>query len=204
MFKPLFHLQLKKKRQRSGLSQKKAAELCGLEPARWCHLEVGYRQPGSHEIIAIENLLRLGQYFVPPSKIFQQLKSRGDKLLPVRKPYLQPADRSSHIRYRAALKRYGPRVQALESLLSRRVDFEAIQYFCHNLPFDSGLEVLYVLCLLAKGAQPVWATPLSLGHLPHQIIDPVSFSEVGHRPHLALYWDNSFTSSRRCSAARTR
>ena len=192
MFTPLFHVQLKKKRLKAGLSQKEAARICGLSAGRWSQLETGYRLPGPQELYQIDRTLSLRVYFLPPSRVNQKLRCLGHRALPVAKPYFQPSDRLANIRYRSALKRHGPRVRGLESLLRRREDFEVVQYFCHYLPMDSGLEALYVLCLLTSGGAPLWIAPLHLGHLPHPIIDPISYSEVGHRPHLALACGDTF------------
>lgn len=185
MFTPLFHVQLKKKRLKAGLSQKDAARICGISAGRWSHLEQGLRDPRGYELSAINSKLRLGPVFVSPRRANQRLSSDGAKLL-AKVPRFQRKERTSFIRFRSASKTYRSIVDGLEWIIRKREDFKLVEYFCHHVPFESGLEVLHVLCLLARGARPVWIVPLSLGHLPHPVVEAETFEEVGHRPHLAL------------------
>jgi transcriptional regulator with XRE-family HTH domain len=190
MFTPQFHVQLKKKRLRLGLSQKEAAALCGLERARWCHLELGFRNPTAEELRLFREKFELGRVFTNPARVQQLLRSRGVEVVPRETCYLAQGDRDSRIRYRAALKKYEPLVRGLETHIRRRSDFEFVEFFCHNVQFDSALEVLQTTILLGQGAIPITVAPLQLGHLPHKVVEPQSLAEVGHRPHLALRLDD--------------
>jgi len=192
MFHPEFHKRLRWLRERTGLRQKEAAEACGLTTVRWSHLESGYRNPSPMELRIIGSLVNLGKVSLRPSKVYRELRKNGTDTLPKPKYFLQPRDRASFIRYKAALKSYPILTHELETIIRQRSDFRFVEYFCHNVRLDSGLEALHLMLLLARGAKPVWAAPLRLGHLPHRVVDPRDSSEVGHHKHLALSLSGSF------------
>ena len=77
------------------------------------------------------------------------------------------------------------------TIVSSRVDLPKVEFIFHNIAFDSYLEVLNFLFLVARGAIPVSAAPLQLGQFPRPIREPFSRLEVGQRPHLCLYLRNS-------------
>lgn len=163
-----------------------------MSRTRWSQLETAYRSPTPEELRAIRNHFPLGNVFVAPDRVHRTLRDRGAQLVPAQKLYLPPRDREFLTRYRAARRVYPALVRSLESVIRRRSDQESVEFFLHNTAFDSGLEVLHALYLLAQGATPVMVTPALLDHLPQSPTDPATFHRVGHRPHLCLHLGDRF------------
>lgn len=186
MFRPQFHIEMRKQRERFGLTQSAAAKLCGLTSDRWCHLEIGFRNPSEDEFKTLCSKLGIKNVSTGPKSANRELRKNGNRRFLKAKRYFAPRDRESYVRYRAAQKSYPTQMRQLGELVWSRPDAPFLEYFCHNVQFDSGLEVLFLMHLLAQGAKPMWGVPLALGHLPHPVIDPRNFEEVGQRQHLCL------------------
>jgi len=88
IFKPQFHTRLRERREESGLTQKQAAQACGIEPDRWSQLERGRRIPSERELKAIGSHRGLGPVFIAPRKATKQLLDNGARLAPTVEPFL--------------------------------------------------------------------------------------------------------------------
>lgn len=192
MFKYLFHKRLRECRKNATLTQKQAGDTVGISRQRWSQLETGYRSPSKNELCKVRQLFHLGEVFIPPPNVYRELRDRGASLLPDTPIFLVSQDRDSFFRCWKASKLYPTLVRRLSKVVSGREDFDQIEFLFHNLSFDSHLEVLNFLFLVASGAVPVSVAPLQLGQLPSPVLEPRSRAEVGHQQHLGLYLDGSF------------
>ena len=191
MQKPQFHTRMKRRRKELSLSQRKAAENCGLKPRRWSALERNVRQPTNRELEIISRYLKLGSYERPIPKLHQLLVSQASRLLPTAQTFLARQDRSSHQRFRKCRRSYPDLTRRLCSKIDSRADARYCWSFAHNVSFDSALEVLHFLYLLADGGMPGLFPPSQLGHTPLPIVDPEDSSHAGHRPHCCILRDGA-------------
>ncbi|MCA9777082.1 MAG: helix-turn-helix transcriptional regulator [Candidatus Eremiobacteraeota bacterium] len=186
MFKYQFHLRLAEVRRKAGLTQQEAGEFVGISRGRWSQLETGYRTPSRDELQSLKCHFFLGEVYVPHSGTYRELRDAGAKLVSQSSLFLAWQDRDSFIRYWKAIKKYPVLIEGLMEVVSAREDFESIQYLFHRISFDSYVEVLYFLLLVACGATPISAPPLLLGQPPSPILEPRTRCEVGHFPHPGL------------------
>lgn len=188
MFEPQFHLRLKFHRKQRSLSQKEAAELCGLCRWRWSDLECGRRMPSNRELALLRRRFDLGRVFVSPPKATRRLLDNGARLTKTLEPFIAQRDRPTHIRYRTCLKRQKELTLALTARLRRQRgdEFELCQQFCHQASCDSYLESLYILCQLVDGATPALVAPAQFDPTPLPIVDPEMRRYAGNRPHFCL------------------
>lgn len=191
MFKYQFHKRLRECRKKAGLTQEKAGAMFGISRSRWSHLETGYRIPDNAELSRLKSHFYLDNVFIPPPGIYRRLRDKGASLMPEGKLFLSSQDRDSFFRYWKATKVYPVLTEQLMEIVSSREDFPTVEFVFHNTSFDSYLEVLNFLFLVAQGATPVSTPPLQLGQLPSPIREPFSRLEVGQRPHLCLHLKTS-------------
>ena len=191
MFKYQFYKRLRDCRKKAGLTQEKAGAMVGISRSRWSQIETGYRIPTSGELAKLKTHFFLDNVYIPPAGIYRELRDKGASLLPESKLFLSSQDRDSFFRYWKAVKVYPELTKQLMTIVASRPDFPKVEFIFHNIAFDSYLEVLNFLFLVARGATPVSAAPLQLGQLPSPIREPFSRLEVGQRPHLCLYLSNS-------------
>ena len=184
---------LRSRRKEIGITQRKLADATTISRPRCCQFERGFRTPSIEELRKLNAALRMSSLVLfhaprPPARALAQLVSAGKRLTPRAKVYLPQSDRSSDIRYRAALRRWPASVRSATLRLSQRPDFELVRYLCERVSLGSADECLHLLGILLKGALPCFASPQSLGHLPHPVVDPEGRFEVGSHlfPCLAL------------------
>ena len=178
MFRPPFHIKMKEKRLTLGLTQRQAAQRCGISRERWSNLERGYRAPNKAEQRILFALLGLGDCFVAPPEVMRRLRNSARTMAPNRKPFLPHQDRPTFVRFRASSRLYPELTTLLLSLVKARSDFTLCEYVCHKISCDSSLESLFLLYLLALGAKPGFYAPAHLGRTPHPIVDDRGRQEV--------------------------
>lgn len=186
MFLPLFHVRIRECRIKRAISQKQAAEFCGITAKRWSNLERGFRRPTTDEFQKISRYLKIGNSFPIPCRADRLLRAEGLRHGPKILPYFSPKDRLTHIRFKLSCRRYGRLTRILTERIRARDDFDACQYLCHQIASDSSLEILEILNRLVRGARPALVAPWSLGHTPHPIVDPSNWEQVGQRPQPCL------------------
>lgn len=181
MFDPEYTYKMKQARLDAGLTQKKAAQLCGMTRIRWTHLETGYRIPNPGEYLKLRHLLGLRYLPSRPPKAVLELLSAGQRSTTSAKPYFASLDRPTFARYLAAKRRYPELTSRLTAIAKARRDFALCAYLCSKIATDSYLEAVYLLYLLALNATPCLKSPAALGYLPHPILDRSSHEYVGNR-----------------------
>ena len=122
MQKPQFHIKMKRRRKELSLSQREAAENCGLKPRRWSTLERNVRQPTDLELETISRFLKLGSYERPIPKLHQFLVSQASRLARTAQAFLARQDRSSHQRFRKCRRSYPDLTRRLCSKIDNRTD----------------------------------------------------------------------------------
>lgn len=109
-----------------------------------------------------------------------------------RYPFEVPRDRPTEVRYHAARKQYPQEVKNLTRRLVDRPDLDWIRVFLREASYDSSLEFLASLHLLADGAKPGWVPPLLTGFTELPVVDPTNRQVSGHFAYPALYWNERF------------
>lgn len=182
---------LKDARTRLGLTQYDLAEKTRIARSRISSLERGVGLPSIEEQRILCPVLgiapsRMAQ--AAPTELRPRLANERKGLAP-RGPYEQPRDRPSEFRYRAAWKNYPDTLRPLELKLQDHPDLSWLGVYLRDAVFDSGLEMLASLHLLAAGARPGWVSPQSAGFVQLPIVDPITREMTGHHPYPALAWE---------------
>lgn len=188
-----FTYTLEMRRRKAGLTQQQAADLTQISRQRWNAIERGRYRPTHDEICRMESLLGILQGPLKPARALQTLLCCGRRSAPTPLPYFPNQDRPSFIRFHAAGQRCPQLVARLASTVSARPDFALCDFLCDRIAFDSYAEVLFVLHLLADGAEPSLVAPTWLGMpTPRPIVEPDLKLPVGHRPSPCLIKGKDF------------
>ncbi len=187
MFGFTYAQRLRAARERAKLSQRKAAEACGMSRSRLSRLELGVTLPSRSAHRLLKKTLGLAAKFPQMRASYRgvRLKTRGR--FPAPRPFIALGDRPIQIRFRAARARHQSLVERWVSRIRTREDFADVHYVASRLQADSYAEVLFMLRLLEAGAEPVFLPLGRLGWLPVPAVKADSREEIMHRPLPALY-----------------
>ena len=178
-------------RRRLGLTQKETSRRCQFSRSRLSDLERGYRMPNLHEQAELSRLLKISKHSLnaaSPQGTRPSLKPLREKFCRNR-TFTIEKDRPNEVRL-YALKRSQPKLsRALLGKILKRRDLGWIRVYLREARFDSQLELLFSMQLLAHGARPGWISPQIVGFDTFPIICPRSKRLVGHEKHPALAWN---------------
>lgn len=185
---------LKNARLQLGLTQADLSELTEIPRRRISALECGTRLPKPEESDSLCIALGVSRIEIAravpegPRPNFALERRRFESP----STFLVPRDRPSELRFYAARKRYPSQIAELSRKLRDRPDLDWIGVYLREASFDSGLELLASLHLLADGAEPGWVPPQRTGFTALPIVNPVDRHVSGHHPYPALLWKERF------------
>lgn len=182
---------LRKARKQLGLTQAELSELTDVNRRRISAFECGDRLPTPEEqdaLCAALELPRDEMALAVPSGTKPCFPEARKRFAPHAR-FQVPRDRSSVVRLQAAKKQFPGQVQTLANRLRARPDLRWVSLYLRDACFDSGLEFLASMTLLAEGALPGWLSPQNSGFTKLPIINPADREVSGHHPYPALLWE---------------
>lgn len=194
MFQPLFHQEIRRRREKLGFLQKDLAEKSGLSRSRLAQIELGLRVPSPKEVAAIAMALSLKAYQMAkwtfkPRNYLRELLKNGEC---VGVPHFPGQDRPNIIRFNPARRDFRAEADKLTEFYAKRPDKEVVNFFCDQIASESSGEALYLGYLVAAGGVPCLTIPVMKGFLPTPVVHPCERDFVGNRPFPALRTDESF------------
>lgn len=185
---------IKAARKKLGLTQAVLAESTGIPRRRISALECGYQIPNDQEQTALCQRLGLSRERLALSAPSGPRPCCPDarKRFVSRYPFKVPRDRPSEIRYHAARKQYPALVSSLTQQIRALKGSDWASLYLRDACFDSSLEFIASLTLLAEGAEPCWVPPQNTGFTKLPVINPLDRSISGHHPYPALLWEGRF------------
>lgn len=185
---------LKAARNKLGLTQLDLSKLSSVSRQRISAFECGTRLPGPEEQQVLCSILGIceGQMAQANPAGRRPCFANERRRFESRYRFSVPRDRPSTVRLYGARKQYPHRVTELANRLRDRDDLEWIRVFLREAAFDSSLEFLALLHLLADGARPGWVPPQRTGFTKLPIVDPTNRHMSGHHPYPALWWEEKF------------
>ena len=179
---------IREARKSKGLLQKEVERTLRLRRGRLSDLERNRRAPTTRELNDLARLLE-----IPLPWLKATVDSYEPKLARERQRFwLDPRfyprqQRPSYVRLAHARERYPQVVKELEWELDERPDLKSVQLYLRDQAFDSCLELVCHLKLLAQGAVPGWEAPAAWGFEAETVIDPGTGLRIGARRRPALY-----------------
>ncbi|MCA9790661.1 MAG: helix-turn-helix transcriptional regulator [Candidatus Eremiobacteraeota bacterium] len=181
--------QIRTARKAKRYTQTEVEKQLGFRPGRLSDLENNRRPPTPAELVKLASLLDVvaGHLRATLEEAERDSLAAARKRFAPSTRFYPKQDRPSFVRLLAARQRYPEHCRHLEWLIDDRPDLRQVQVYLRDQAFDSRLEMLAHLQLLANGAWPCWESPAAWGFEAETIIDPVSGARVGWRRRPALY-----------------
>lgn len=199
--KPLPTL-LARARYALGLKQAALCAATGVSRSVLSRIESGHRVPSRKTLLALCQALNLsfegvrdvtGWQPPRPGVHLTRLRGRVERDFGALSKYVPPGERTFAERLFKCRHAFGPLARALEDAIDCRADRRELERRLADLPSGSATEVLFVLHVLALGAECDWLSPLRLGFADPRVVDRKTGRYVAHclLPALALRLDRS-------------
>lgn len=178
---------ISEKRRKLGLTQKELARNCGLSTTRLSRFENGRRTPNEAEFARICQRLNLCPTLLQPCGL-----PADHRFVRIARKFPEPTQVSptrsepSLTHYRRLRERLPKLTYELDLKLQERSDVNRIRVFLRDAVYESEIQYLASLQLLAAGAVAGRLCPQKIGltHLP--VVDPTTGTVTGHQSYPAL------------------
>lgn len=169
--------QLRYYRKLRGLSQVELGRRTGIDRRRISAIELRRRPCTKSE--ASRLAAELGFSF--GYTCILSTASPKSALLPLGKAYIPKADRPFPVRLKEARSQQPALTRRLEETLNTRPDIDRVVTFLQDVPFDSHLEVLALLQLIALGLRVAYDAPGRYGYFGDKIVEPLTRANITGR-----------------------